>query len=109
MGAVLILGFPGLPRAEPKWFAGTPKEALQLADQTRRGLVLYFETDQSGECQRMNKETWPKMDGEQAGQKFVWMKLNPNDIEHEIPEILRPVARPFDKNHDSFIDAKDKE
>ncbi len=76
---LILAGMLSPVSAEPKWFPGTPKEAQALADQTKRGLALYFETEQAADCQKMAKETWPKLDGEKAGQSVVWVRLNPKE------------------------------
>lgn len=62
--------------AAPEWWPGTPKEALEAAKQSKKALVLYFETEKSADCIRMNEETFPKVTA--SGQRFTWIRLRPD-------------------------------
>ncbi len=65
-------------RAEPTW-QSDPTLIPQLAAQTGKGVVLYFETAHSEDCARINESTWPGLPSVIADEQFLWLRLNPQD------------------------------
>lgn len=73
LGSFLLLFAPVPLSAEPEWWTGEPKELLREARQEGKSIVLYYESNDSSECERMNRETWPMLDEKLASQ-FLWKR-----------------------------------
>lgn len=72
MGSLLLFALASLG-AEPEWWTGTPKELLKEARQEGKSIVLYYESKDSSECERMNSETWAMLEEKSASQ-FLWKR-----------------------------------
>lgn len=92
LAAALMLCFAGLgrARAEPTWFAGKMSEVSNLAVQTNRWIVFYFQSEKALNCKRMQEETWPKLEPAVADKDFIWVKLEPgkNDSQFKYYEVM---------------------
>jgi len=97
--ALLVAAFAlrtGRPPAAPPWWSGDRAEVPQLAAQTGKGVVLYFETPEAEGCQRMEAETWSQISAREADENFIWMRLQPERHPsffswwqiHQVPEIV---------------------
>lgn len=82
-GRLLLAGLIALAvipaAAQPTWWSADPKAGLTAAGQSGKGLALYFETDQSSACQKMNEETWPAVDKARADRNYIWLRFNPRE------------------------------
>lgn len=92
--------------AEPTWWPDA-KQVPELATQTGRGVVLYFESPKAADCVKMDRVTWPAISQKEADANFIWLRLNPQDhstffthyeifqtpqivvLNHELKEVLR--------------------
>lgn len=66
-------------RADPAWWTGDPKEALDAAGKAQKPLILYFETEKSDDCIRMREECFPKLPAA-AATRFIWIRLQPDAV-----------------------------
>lgn len=74
-GACFLAPLPAF--AQPTWWTADPKAGLTAADQSGKGLALYFETDRSSACLEMNEKTWPVVDTARADRNYIWLRFNP--------------------------------
>jgi hypothetical protein len=67
------------------WTTRNPQEALSQATIENKPILMYFGTDKSAECQRMNEETFKNSTLVKWSEKFVTVNVKGEDN----PEVLR--------------------